>query len=178
MLDTMAEEAGFADYPALAAHDPALRPPSWAQIRWRLHHSAALDPARGMAHHGDGNGTTAASDLDRHRRRPHRLRGGALRHGAATDPAPDRIWLRPGGHRCCQERRLDGLVRNEAGVVTFPDRRQHAVAVFTRSTPDADTAPAEIDAGIGRVARALIDELRAWQRSHNSAMSDASHDTT
>jgi beta-lactamase class A len=54
---------------------------------------------------------------------------------------------------------LMGLVRNEAGVVTLPDQRRYAVAVFTRSTPDTATDPARIDAGIGGIARALIDEL-------------------
>lgn len=52
-----------------------------------------------------------------------------------------------------------GLVRNEAGVVTFPDRQWYAVAVFTRSTPDTTIDPARMDAGIGRFAHALIDEL-------------------
>jgi hypothetical protein len=42
----------------------------------------------------------------------------------------------------------------------FPDRQRYAVAVFTRSTPDTTTDPARIDAGIGRIARALIHELR------------------
>jgi hypothetical protein len=42
---------------------------------------------------------------------------------------------------------LLGIVRNEAGVVTFPDGA-------------ASTDPALIDAGIGRIARALIDRLR------------------
>ena len=55
---------------------------------------------------------------------------------------------------------LMGLVRNEAAVVTFPDKQQYAVAVFTRSTPDTTTDPAKIDAGIGLVARTLIDDLR------------------
>jgi hypothetical protein len=35
------------------------------------------------------------------------------------------------------------------------------VAVFTRTTPRTATDPARIDAGIGRVGRALIDEMRS-----------------
>jgi beta-lactamase class A len=56
MLDAMAREAGFTDYPTLAAHDPAVRPPSWEQIRRRLHDSAALDPTRSWS-------TTAADTV-------------------------------------------------------------------------------------------------------------------
>lgn len=75
------------------------------------------------------------------------------RHRIAAGFGPDvRVAAKSGG--------LMGLVRNEAGVVTFPDGEQYAVAVFTRSTPSTTTDPALIDAGIGRVARALVDELR------------------
>ncbi|WP_204013007.1 serine hydrolase [Virgisporangium aurantiacum] len=56
MLDALAVEAGFADYAALAGHDPGVRPPSWEQVRWHLHGSAALDPARGWC-------TTAAETV-------------------------------------------------------------------------------------------------------------------
>ncbi len=48
----------------------------------------------------------------------------------------------------------------ERGVVTFPDGAAYAVAVFTRRTTETTTDPALIDAGIGRIARALIDRLR------------------
>jgi beta-lactamase class A len=158
MLDTMAEEAGFADYSALATHDPARRPPSWAQIRWRLHHSAALDPARGWRTTAAETGQLLQAIWTDTAAAPAAVRSGMAqqltRHRIASGFGPEvTVAAKSGG--------LMGLVRNEAGVVTFPDRRQYAVAVFTRSTPDTDTAPAEIDAGIGRVARALIEELRA-----------------
>jgi beta-lactamase class A len=51
-------------------------------------------------------------------------------------------------------------LRNEAGVVIFPDGQQYAVAVFTRRGTGVTTDPARIDAGIGRIARTLIDHLR------------------
>jgi beta-lactamase class A len=53
-----------------------------------------------------------------------------------------------------------GVVRNEMGVVTYPDRAAYAVAVFTRREPGNPTEPAVIDAAIGRTARALVDRLR------------------
>ncbi|KAA2261444.1 serine hydrolase [Solihabitans fulvus] len=51
-------------------------------------------------------------------------------------------------------------VRNEAGVVTYPDGRRYAVAVFTRAHSLADRQPA-IDSAIGRAARLAVDHLRA-----------------
>jgi beta-lactamase class A len=160
LLDTMAREAGFADYLALAAHDPAEQPPSWEQVRHCLHNSAALDPTRGWS-------TTAADTVrllqaiwtDTAAARSactavrHAMALQLTRHRIAAGFGPDTsVAAKSGG--------LMGLVRNEAGVVTFPDQQRYAVAVFTRCTPDTTTDPAHIDAGIGRIARALINELR------------------
>jgi beta-lactamase class A len=82
------------------------------------------------------------------------MAGQLTRHRIASGFGPDvTVAAKSGG--------LMGLVRNEAGVLTFPDQQRYAVAVFTRSTPATTTDPAHIDAGIGRTARALIDELRS-----------------
>ena len=56
---------------------------------------------------------------------------------------------------------LLGVVRNEVGVVTFPDGTAYAVAVFTRKDPGSVAQPGAIDAAIGRIARSLVDELRS-----------------
>ncbi|WP_240745027.1 MULTISPECIES: serine hydrolase [unclassified Microbacterium] len=50
--------------------------------------------------------------------------------------------------------------RNEAGVVTYPDGRQYAVAVFTRAASLADRQPL-VDASIGRAAFSAVEHLRA-----------------
>jgi beta-lactamase class A len=50
-------------------------------------------------------------------------------------------------------------VRNEVGVVTYPDGGQYAVAVFTRARTLAGRLPA-VDASIGRAARLAVDYLR------------------
>ncbi|WP_224058159.1 serine hydrolase [Streptomyces kanamyceticus] len=50
-------------------------------------------------------------------------------------------------------------VRNEAGVVAYPDGRRFAVAVFTRAATLDDRLPA-VDASIGRAARIAVDHLR------------------
>jgi beta-lactamase class A len=51
-------------------------------------------------------------------------------------------------------------IHNEVGVVTWPDGRRFAVAVFTRSDEMALRAPAT-DAAIAAAARAAVDHLRA-----------------
>ncbi|MFB9689221.1 serine hydrolase [Amycolatopsis plumensis] len=50
-------------------------------------------------------------------------------------------------------------VRNEAGVVSGPDGRRFAVAVFTRANSLAERQPA-IDAAIGKAGRLAVDHLR------------------
>jgi beta-lactamase class A len=50
-------------------------------------------------------------------------------------------------------------IRNEAGVVTYPDGARYAVAVFTRASAFVDRQP-EIDTSIGRAARAAVEHLR------------------
>ncbi len=54
---------------------------------------------------------------------------------------------------------LLGQIRNEIGVVIYPDGRRYAVAVFTRSHKRAARQPA-IDRAIGTVAALAIGQLR------------------
>ncbi|MEW9527179.1 serine hydrolase [Microbispora sp. NPDC049125] len=51
-------------------------------------------------------------------------------------------------------------VRNEVGVVEYPDGGRYAVAVFTRSWSTAQNQP-RADAAVGAAARIAIDHLRA-----------------
>jgi beta-lactamase class A len=162
MLDEMAADAGFPDYATLAQHDPARDgPPSDDEVRVRLGSSRALDPARGSR-------TTAADTVlllqniwadtaapaiacSSVRRSMHQQ---LTRHRIASGFGPDvRVAAKSGG--------LMGVVRNEAGVVTFPDGHAYAVAVFTRSDPRMQADATSIDAGIGRVARLMVERLRA-----------------
>jgi len=50
--------------------------------------------------------------------------------------------------------------RNEAGVVTYPDGRQYAVAVFTRARTLDERLP-RVDASIGRAGFTAVERLRA-----------------
>jgi beta-lactamase class A len=160
-LDGMAMEAGFTDYAALARHDPTVAgPPSTDEIQERLERSAALDPTRGSR-------TTAADTV--------RLLQAIWTDTAATPTACAPVRWAMGQqltrHRiasgfgphvtiAAKSGGLMGIVRNEAGVVSFPDGQQYAIAVFTRRALGATTDPAHIDAGIGQIARTLIDDLR------------------
>ncbi|MGH3453608.1 MAG: serine hydrolase [Nocardioidaceae bacterium] len=161
MLDDMAVEAGFADYPAMVRHDPARGgSPSEQVVRRRLAATAALDPERGSRTTAfemvsflqtiwwDEAGPAAACAAVR------RYMGQQLtRHRIASGFGHDvSVAAKSGG--------LMGVVRNEAGVVTFPDDQAYAVAVFTRRDPRAGVDPAAIDAGIGSVAHALVTQLR------------------
>ncbi len=51
-------------------------------------------------------------------------------------------------------------VRNECGVVTYPDGRQYAVAVFTRARTLDERQP-RVDASIGTAARLAVEHLRS-----------------
>jgi beta-lactamase class A len=51
-------------------------------------------------------------------------------------------------------------IRNEAGVVTYPDGRQYVAAIFTRAHCLAPARP-RIDAAIGTAARMAIEHLRS-----------------
>lgn len=161
MLDDLAAEVGFRDYTALVAHDPKVDgPPSDEQVRTAIAGSAALDPQRGtrttpretvgllQAVWTDAAGSIDACAAVR------RLMGQQLtRHRIASGFGSDvAVAAKSGG--------LLGVVRNEAGVVTFPDGAAYAVAVFTRRTPGDPTEPSVIDAAIGHTARALVDRLR------------------
>ncbi|AZG47124.1 serine hydrolase [Gordonia insulae] len=50
-------------------------------------------------------------------------------------------------------------IRNEIGVVEFPGEHPVAIAVFTKSARSDPSLP-EVDRAIGRVARAVVTELR------------------
>jgi beta-lactamase class A len=55
-------------------------------------------------------------------------------------------------------------IRNEAGVVTYPDGARYAVAVFTREASLQSVRPA-VDASIGTAARLAIEHLRRGDAS-------------
>ncbi|MGO9887291.1 MAG: serine hydrolase [Solirubrobacteraceae bacterium] len=157
----LAEEVGFQDYRALAAHDPGLAgPPSTEEIRRGLISSAVFDPTRGTR-------TTATETVMllqgiwTDRAGPPQACA-AVRTAMARQLTRSRIASGFGAAVTVAAKSggLMGIARNEAGVVTFPDGTAYAVAVFTRNGSIAAPDPAKVDACIGRIARAAIDQLR------------------
>ncbi|MCY1138850.1 class A beta-lactamase-related serine hydrolase [Actinoplanes sp. Pm04-4] len=149
-LDRMAAEAGFADYAAMARLEPA--PPGLSET---LAGTAALDPRRGSR-------TTARDTVELLRAVWWDPAGAPVREAMGNQLTRNRIASGFGAEVrvAAKSGGLMGLVRNEAGVVTYPDGGQFAVAVFTRRPPGAAADPARIDAGIGLVARELVGRLR------------------
>ncbi|MFF0218364.1 serine hydrolase [Streptomyces vinaceus] len=148
LFATVREDAGPAGVRALA--DP--------QVLARLR---ALDPAR-------GNRSTPR-DMTRLLTAVWRDEAGCTpEHGAAIRRL---LGLQVWPHRMAAGFPFDDVhvagktgslptVRNEVGVVEYPDGGRYAVAVFTRAASPAATLPAA-DAVIGTAARIAVDALRA-----------------
>jgi beta-lactamase class A len=161
MLDEMSVEAGFADYDALASAEPGPGVPSADEVRQRLDATSALDPTRGSR--------TTASDSVRLLQAIWRDEAGpagacaAVRLGMRQQLTRHRIasGFPPEVSVAAKSGGLIGVVRNEVGMVTFPDGGAYAVAVFTRTDPVRRADPRFVDAAIGKVAAEAVDRLRA-----------------
>ncbi|CAL9600697.1 serine hydrolase [Streptomyces sp. enrichment culture] len=64
------------------------------------------------------------------------------------------------GVRLAGKTGTDFTVRNEAGVIEYPDGKRYAVGVFLRTSSPANRQP-RADRAIGQAARAVIDHLRS-----------------
>jgi beta-lactamase class A len=71
---------------------------------------------------------------------------------AAAFPPPARVAAKSGGLVC--------LIRNEVGVIDYPDGRRYVAAVFTRRK-DSSASPAQINAAIGTIAATAVNHLTA-----------------
>jgi len=162
MLDEIARDLGFSDFRTLATHDPDMSgAPSEDEIRRGIAASSPMDPARGTR-------TTAAETVlllqsiwtdsgappNACAAVRQRMAQQLTRHRIASAFGPPITVAAKSGA-------LLGVVRNEAGVVTFPDGAAYAVAVFTRREVSISVDPGRIDAGIGRIARLLVEQLRS-----------------
>jgi beta-lactamase class A len=59
-------------------------------------------------------------------------------------------------------------VRNEAGVISYPDGRRFVAAIFTRAETLTDRQPA-IDTAIGSAAALAVEHLRSTSQGENDA---------
>jgi beta-lactamase class A len=158
MIESIARDAGFADYAALDSWT-STDPDEIAGVERRVRQAAALRP--------DATTRTTPRDMTRLLRllwtdqaaapaacsRIRRLMAQQLtRNRLASGFGADvNVAAKSGG--------LMGVVRNEIGVVTFPDGSAYPVAVFTRSDP-AHTQEQLVNAAIGAAASQAIGRLR------------------
>ncbi|WP_280692097.1 class A beta-lactamase-related serine hydrolase [Kitasatospora sp. GAS204B] len=158
MIDSLAQDLGRADWADLLTWTATLSEAEMARVDELLPSTRALDPARGTRSTpremtrllrllwADQAGPAAAcarvrSVLGKQLTR-HRLAGGFRR--------PVRVAAKSGS--------LVGVVRNEIGVIAYPDGSRYAAAVFTRSRPGADDAA--INTAIGSAAARAVATLR------------------
>jgi beta-lactamase class A len=158
---SIAHEAGFPDWDSMwerAAQK--LTPEEEGDLVRRMTAASALIPerttrstARDMAtllrliwsdQAGPPQACKRVRDLMRQQLTRHRL--------AAAFPPPARVAAKSGS--------LVGVVRNEAGVIEYPDGRTYAVAVFARAHEPWKN-DAAINAAIGAAAEAAVAELSA-----------------
>src|SRR5262245_22492835 len=158
MLEELAVELGFRDFHTFASTTGDATPD---ELRQRIAASTALDPSRGsrttardsvrflQAVWNDEAGPAEACSGVR-RRMGQQL----TRHRIASGFPPGvSVAAKSGG--------LLGIVRNEIGVVTFPDGAAYAVGVFTRIDPSSRADARPVDAAIGAVAAEAVSRLRA-----------------
>lgn len=149
ILDELGIPRGVADIDKAIGEQPAER-------LWAL---AALDPgrARGVSTPRE---TTALLDAIWSDRAAPPDACGRVRRMMVQQVWPHRLTSGfPAGVGVAGKTGTLPAIRNEAGVVTYPDGRKFAVSVFTRADSLAGSLP-EVDRAIGMAARLAIEALR------------------
>jgi len=160
VLDSVGQDLGFAGWQELqdAADDPGATPEYVAGLRQRLVTVGALDPARTTR--------TTARDMATLLRLIWRDEAGPapactrVRQAMATQVTRRIATGFPAGVSVvAKSGSLLGLVRNEIGVVGYPDGTRYAVAVCTRAAEPFQREN-EINAAIGAAAALAVGRLR------------------
>lgn len=160
MIDELAHAAGFASWSELAAALSRATPDELTRLQRRVYTCDALDPQRATRTtprdmcrllRAIWTGEAAPADGCTNLRR---LMGRQLTRDrlAAGFAPPMRVSAKSGG--------LVGLIRNEIGVIEYPDGRWYAAAVFTQANSPASGDEA-IDAVIGQAAAKAVGLLRS-----------------
>ncbi len=158
MLDSIGQDLGFTSLADALAWAAGASEQDQVQADQRLVTSPALDPAQGTR--------TTARDMVRLLRL---IWSGQAGPAAACDRVRAVMSRQLTRHRiasgfqhpvtvAAKTGSLLGLVRNEVGVISYPDGQQYAAAVFTRSGPGADDAA--INRAIGTAAARAVAVLR------------------
>lgn len=161
ILEEMAVEVGYANFDALMAVEHRPGEPTPDELRQRIAASAALDPTRGSR--------TTARDSVRLLQAIWIDEAGpadaceTVRRGMNRQLTRHRIasGFPPGVSVAAKSGGLLGIVRNEIGVVTFPDGAGYAVGVFTRTDPSRRADARFVDAAVGTVAAEAVERLRS-----------------
>lgn len=158
MLDSIGQDLGCASWADLLARQAQVPAEESARADQRLLAARALDPARGTR--------TTARDMVRLLRL---IWTGQAGPAAACDRVKALMARQLTRHRIASGFRppvtvaaksgsLVGIIRNEIGVISYPDNRQYAAAVFTRSPPGSDDAA--ISHAIGTATAQAVTALR------------------
>jgi beta-lactamase class A len=159
MLECIGQEMGYANWADLVAwYYGKASPEEVADADMRMRATWQLDPARGTR--------TTARDMVRLLKL---IWAGEAGPAAACDRVKAVMAMRVTRHRIAsafprsvkvpaKTGSLFGLIRNEIGVVSYPDGSKFAVAVFTRAPMGADDQT--INNAIGVAAAKAVDALR------------------
>lgn len=164
LVDSIAADAGFADWAGfLAWHRAGASADDLLAAQGRLTSATALRPG--------GTTRTTPRDMSRLLRAVWRDEAGPpeacarVRELMARQLARNRLasGFGPGVSVAAKSGGLMGVVRNEVGVVTFPDEPPYVVSVFTRAAgPQSDERV--VNAAIGTAAALAVEELRRQER--------------
>jgi len=158
MLDSIGQDMGRAGWHDAAAWSAAATSDELAQSTERMLASRALDPDKGTR--------TTPRDMVTLLRliwSDQAGPGGAcarVRQVMGRQLTQQRIasGFRPPVRVTAKSGSLLGVVRNEIGVISYPDGRRYAAAVFTRSPPGSDEV--SINAAIGIATARAVAALR------------------
>ena len=158
MLDSIGQDVGCASWADLLAWEARAYAEEAARADQRLLAAHALDPARGTR--------TTARDMVRLLRLIWTGQAapssacGRVKALMAQQLTRHRIAsaFRPPVKVAAKSGSLFGIVRNEIGVISYPDGRQYGAAVFTRSQPGSDDAA--ISRAIGAATAQAVTALR------------------
>jgi beta-lactamase class A len=157
IVDSIGRDLGFAGWAEFTStvDDPATSAETVAELRARLPGVSALDPTRTTRTTAREMATLlrAIWPDERHSLLRGMMAQQVTRHRIAVGfPYDVSVAAKTGG--------LLGVVRNEVGVVSYPDGGQYAVAVFTRADRPHERDH-EINEAIGAASAQAVRQLRA-----------------
>ena len=156
-LDSIGQDVGFAGWDALAT--ASLSAAEEQRVREALPRARALDPRRAIR--TTPRETAALLRLIWRDEAGPAAACAQVRQMMGRQVTRQRLALgfpRGGVQVAAKSGSLLGIIRNEAGVVTMPDGRRYAAAVFTRASRAYDREH-EIDAAIGAAAARAVGYL-------------------